>query len=203
MRTQTSFVGAYFLALFLFPFLPAQAAAPPAIKVDTKNLAVTVEPAACRWSAQVKGSEMQMNNVHFLPGDDPSGWTVTNSVNRNDSNTLGAFETVTLRGKKAGQLDFEYRISVSKTNTDILVSLGRTNNTGKPVEVGEMDYFVSSDARLGGTVDAWISLGTHSRNRDEYELGPVINLITPKSYEVNQVVQASNTGNSLLIGQQF
>src|ERR1039458_1777747 len=115
---------------------------------------------------------MQINNVYFLPGDDPAGWTVTSTINNNDASRFGAFSTVTLRGKKAGQLDFEYQLSVSKQTTDIIVSLSRTNNTGKPVEIGDMDYFVSGDARLGGTVEGWISLGTHSRNRDEYELWP-------------------------------
>jgi hypothetical protein len=170
------------------------------IKVDTKNLLVVVDPAACRWSVQVKGTPMQMNDIYFLPGDDPSGWRISSAVNKTDDNKFGSFITVTLQGKKPGQLDFQYRISVSKTGNDILVSLGRTNNTGKPVDVGDINYFVSRDTRLGGTEDSWISLGTHSRNRDEYELLPVINMITPKSYEVNQVVQASNTGNSLLIG---
>ena len=63
-----------------------------------------------------------------------------------------------------------------------------------------MDYFVSSDARLGGTTDKWITLGTQSRNRDYYDLWPVINLITPKTYAVNHVVRDSDTGNSLLMG---
>jgi hypothetical protein len=107
---------------------------------------------------------------------------------------------VTLRGRKPGQLDFEYQISVGKTGNDILVSLGRTNKTGKAVDIGDMDYFVSDDARLGGTADKWIALGTHSRNRDLYELAAVINLITPKMYAVNHVVRDSDTGNSLLIG---
>jgi hypothetical protein len=63
-----------------------------------------------------------------------------------------------------------------------------------------MDYFVSTDARLGGATDKWISMGTHSRNRDLYDLLAVVNMITPKSYEVNQVVSDSDTGNSLLMG---
>ena len=185
-------------ALVLLPFQPANAATP--IKVDAKNLLVTVDATACRWSAEVKGTPMRLNDVYFLPGNDPSGWTVASSVNNNDSNNLGSFVTVTLRGKKPGQLDFEYQISVSKTNDDILVSLGRTNNTGKTVDVGEIDYFASGDARLGGTTDKWISMGTHSRNRDLYDLLAVVNMITPKSYEVNQVVSDSDTGNSLLMG---
>jgi len=63
-----------------------------------------------------------------------------------------------------------------------------------------MDYFVSNDARLGGTVDKWITLGTCSRNRDYYDLWSVINLTTPKTYMVNHVVRDSDTGNSLLMG---
>jgi hypothetical protein len=199
MHSKPSLRVAGFLVTFiLLPFLPTDAATP--IKIDTKSLLVTVDAAACRWSAEVKGTPMRLNNIHFLPGDDPSGWSVTPSVNNNDSNNLGSFSTVTLRGRKPGQLDFEYQISVSKTGNDILVSLGRTNKTGKAVDLGDMDYFVSDDARLGGTTDKWIALGTHSRNRDLYELAAVINLITPKMYAVNHVVRDSDTGNSLLIG---
>ena len=189
---------ALLVAIMLSRCLSIGAAAP--INVDTKTLAVTVDPTACRWSAAVKGTPMQINDVYFLPGDDASGWTVTSAVNQNDTNNLGSFVTVTLRGKKAGQLDFEYRLSVSKTNNDILVSLGRTNNTGKEVDIDDMDYFVSGDARLGSTSDRWISLGTQSRNRDYYDLWAVINLNTPKTYAVNHVVQDSDTGNSLLMG---
>ena len=138
--------------------LPLNAAETP-IKVETQNLALSVDPAACRWSAQVKGSRMRLNDVRFLPGDDPSGWSVTSSVNNNDSSNFGSFVTVTLRGKKPGQLDFEYQVSASKNSNDILVSLGRSNSTSKPVDVGDMDYFISDDARLGGTTDRWISLG--------------------------------------------
>jgi hypothetical protein len=54
------------------------------------------------------------------------------------------------------------------------VSLGQSNNTGKVVDIEDMDYFVSSDARLGGTTDKWIALGTQSHNRDYYELWAVI-----------------------------
>ena len=190
MHSKRGFRAAGLLVTFiLLPILPAEA--PTAIKIDTKSLLVTVDAAACRWSAEVKGTPMRLNNVHFLPGDDPSGWTVTPSVNNNDSNNLGSFSTVTLRGRKPGQLDFEYQISVSKTGNDILVSLGRTNKTGKAVDLGDMDYFVSDDARLGGATDKWIALGTHSRNRDLYELAAVINLITPKTYAVNHVVRDS------------
>ena len=190
MPTKTDLLPVgLFLAVVLLPFLPANAAT--AIKVDTKNLIVTVDAAACRWSAEVKGTPMRLNDVYFLPGDDPSGWKVTSSVSNN---------AVTLRGKKPGHLDFEYQISVTRTGNDILVSLGRSNSTGKAIDLDDMDYFVSRDARLGGTTDKWITLGTQSRNRDYYELWPVINLITPKTYAVNHVVRDSDTGNSLLLG---
>jgi hypothetical protein len=170
------------------------------IRLDTKNLLVSVDPNTCRWSAEVKGTAMQMNDIYFLPGDDPSGWKVASSVDKDDSNNLGSFMTVTLVGTKPGQLDFNYKISVSKTNNDIIVSLGRSNNTGKSVDIQDMEYFVSSDARLGSTTDRWISLGTQSQNRELYELWPVINLITPRLYIVNHVIKDSDTDNSLLMG---
>src|SRR5665811_296367 len=121
MRNTTG-VRAFLLPLFVI----VGAAAP--ITVDTKSLLVSVDAATCRWSAEVKGTPMRLNHVHFLPGDDPSGWTVVSSVNQDDSNKSGSFVTVTLRCKKAGQLDFEYQISVSKTSNDILVNLGRSND---------------------------------------------------------------------------
>jgi hypothetical protein len=184
--------------VILFSCLPMGAAAP--IKVDTKSLLVTVDATNCRWSAEVKGTPMRMNDVYVLPGDDPSGWKVTNSVNNADSNNLGTFVTVTLHGTKPGQLDFDYHISASKTGNDILVSLDRANKTGKDINLGDMDYFVSIDARLGGTIDKWVTLGTQSRNRDYYELWTVVNMITPKTYAVNHVVKDMDTGNSLLMG---
>lgn len=170
------------------------------IVVSTKNLQVNIDATTCRWSAKVIGTHMQINDVYFLPGDDPSGWKVVSSVNNDDSNNLGSFVTVTLKGTKPGKLDFDYEISVSKNNNDIIVSLGRTNNTGMPVDIEDMDYFVSSDARLGSTIDRWISLGTQSQNRELYDLWSVINLITPRMYIVNHVVRDSDTGNSLLMG---
>src|SRR5271157_2719574 len=94
MRTTTG------ICVFITSFLPLNAAVAP-IKVETQNLLVSVDPAACRWSAQVKGSAMRLNDVHFLPGDDPSGWVVRSSVNNNDSSTFGSFVTVTLRGSEA------------------------------------------------------------------------------------------------------
>ena len=159
------------------------------IKVVTKNIAVTVDVTNCRWSAKVKGTAMQMNDLFFLPGDDPSGWNVTSSVKKDDSNKLGSFVTVKLHGTKPGQLDFDYQISVSQNYNDIIVSLGRTNTTGKSVDLQDMDYFVSNDARLGSTIDRWISLGTQSQNRELYDLWPVINLITPRMYIMNHVIR--------------
>jgi hypothetical protein len=147
-KTNVRAVG-LFAALALLQFQPAKAATP--IKIDARNLLVTVDATACRWSAEVKGTPMRLNNLYFLPGDDPSGWTVTSSVNNNDSNNLGSFATVTLRGKKPGQLDFEYRVSVSKTENDILVSLGRTNKTAKAVDLGDMDYFENVYHVIGHT----------------------------------------------------
>jgi len=192
-------LGAMGVAILgLLPLAPAAPARP--IRIETKNLLILVDARTCHWSAEVKGTPMRLNDVYFLPGDDPSGWKVTSSVNSDDASDLGSFVTVTLRGKKPGQLDFDYRVSASKFGNDILVSLGRSNGTGKPVDVGDVDYFVSPDARLGGTADKWITLGTHSRNRDLYELLAVINLITPKTYEVNHVVRDADTGNSLLMG---
>jgi hypothetical protein len=197
MKTMTS-VLLLLSFIILSPLLPAGAATP--ILVETRSLRVSVDPPTCRWSAQVKGSPMQLNDVYFLPNDDPSGWTVRSSVNNNDAGSLGSFVTVTLHGTKPGQLDFDYQISVSKTAPDIFVSLGRANNTGKPVDLGGMDYFVSGDAWLGGSTDKWISLGTHSRNRDYYDLWSVLHLITPRMYAVNQVVRDANSGNTLLMG---
>lgn len=170
------------------------------IRVDTQNFSLSVDPIGCRWSARAKASTTVLNNVHFLPHDDPSGWKVASSLNKDDNNKFGSFVTVTLRGTKSGELDFEHRISVAKTGNDILISLSRSNRTGRAVDVQDMDYFVCSDARLGGTTDQWISMGTPSRNRDYYELLPVQEMATPKTYAVNQVVRDADTGNSLLMG---
>lgn len=199
MNTKIRILISLLMAFITLCQPPLVGAAPP-IRVDTRNLLVLVDATQCRWSAEVKGTTMQLNEVHFLPGDDPSGWTVASSVNNEDANNFGSFVTVTLHGTKPGQLDFDYQISVSKTGNDILVSLGRSNNTGKAADIGDMDYFVSGDARLGGTADKWITLGTQSRNRDYYELWSVINLIVPKTYAVNHVVRDSDTGNGLLLG---
>src|ERR1039457_7447216 len=72
-------VPAALFIVMLFRCLPMGAA--PPIRVDTRNLLVSVDPSVCRWSAGGKGSPMQLNDVYFLPGDDASGWKVTSSVN--------------------------------------------------------------------------------------------------------------------------
>jgi hypothetical protein len=190
-----------FPSLFLILICPgALAGAEALITVDTQNLLLSVDPTTCRWSAEVKGTPMRLNDVYFLPDNDPSGWKVASSVDKDDANNLGSFVTVTLRGTKPGRLDFDYRISASKTGNDILVSLGRSNNTGKAADIGDMDYFVSNDARLGGTTEKWISLGARSLNEEYYDLTWIADLVTPTTYQVNQVVKNIDTGNSLLMG---
>lgn len=78
------------ICVFLALFFPLNAAETP-IRVETQTLLVSVDAAACHWSAQVKGTEMRLNDVHFLPGDDPSDWSVASSVNDNDSSNFGSF----------------------------------------------------------------------------------------------------------------
>jgi len=104
------------IGVCVFLLLPLMGAETP-IKVETRNLVLAVDPGACRWSAQVKGSAMQLNDVHFLPGDDASGWTVTPSVNNNDTSSLGSFVTVTLRGKKADNWISSTRSPPARTTT--------------------------------------------------------------------------------------
>ena len=100
MRTPTSASVSVLIAFITVSHsLPGQAA--PPINVDTKNLLVQVDADNGRWSAQVKGTPMQLNDVHFLPGDDASGWTITSAVNNNDANIYGSFVTVTLQRDQA------------------------------------------------------------------------------------------------------
>lgn len=87
--------------------------------VNTRNLEVTVDGNTCRWSAKVKGTEMQINDVYFLPGNNPSGWKVESNVNNADLNKYGSFVTVNLHGTKPGELDFDYQISVSKSGNAV------------------------------------------------------------------------------------
>jgi len=158
------------------------------IKIETKKLNVSVHAHGCRWSVELKHSEIQRNNVYFLPNDDPSGWRVVGTVNHNDSADLGSFVTVTLHGTRPGFLDLEYKISIGTTGNNLLMILGRSNRTGKPVDMEDTNYFVLAGARLGGKTDRRTSLRKHSRKRNYCELWPVECLIVPKLYEVNHVV---------------
>ncbi|MGD1083700.1 MAG: hypothetical protein ABSA47_03000, partial [Verrucomicrobiota bacterium] len=103
MKTTTPVRVSLLFALLTLGHSPPAKAAPP-INVDTPNLQLHVDADNARWSAEVKGTPMRLNEVHFLPGDDPSGWTITSTVNNNDTNTFGSFVTVALRGTKPGQL---------------------------------------------------------------------------------------------------
>lgn len=103
--------------------------------IDQQQLRIDVDVINCRWSARLKGTKVSMNNAYFLPGNDPSGWKVISSINNDDKNDLGDFVTVTLRGKKPGELDFNYQVSVSKSGHDMIISLGRSNNTGHSIDV--------------------------------------------------------------------
>lgn len=191
-----------FVLIIISQSVSAQSSTRPTqrpIVVNTKNLQVTVNANTLRWSAQIKGTAMQINDIHFLK-DDPAGWKITSTVINNDVNKLGSYTTIKLHGTKAGQLDFDYQISASKTNNDLIVSLGEANHTKKNINITDLDYFISDDAQIGGATSNWVTLGTYDRNRSLYELNAVINLITPKLYEVNHVVRDSTTGNSLLMG---
>jgi hypothetical protein len=55
---------------------PLPLVAAPPITVAMRNFRVAVNDATCRWWVYVKGIPMRMNDVHFLPGDDPSGWSM-------------------------------------------------------------------------------------------------------------------------------
>jgi len=50
-------------------------AAETPLRVETQNLLVTVDARRVPLVRTGQGSAMQVNDVHFLPGDDPSGWT--------------------------------------------------------------------------------------------------------------------------------
>ena len=49
------------------PALPMGAAP---VRVDTQNVLLSVDATNGRWSAEIKGTPMQLNEVYFLPGDD-------------------------------------------------------------------------------------------------------------------------------------
>jgi len=168
--------------------------------IDQQQLRMEVDVINCRWSAHLKGTKVAIHNAYFLPGNDPSGWEVISSINNDDKNGLGNFVTVTLRGKKPGELDFNYQVSVSKSGNDIIISLGRSNNTGHSVDVTDMDCFVSDNVSLEGTHDQWITFGAHSIFHDYYDLIPVNTLKEPGMYESSHLVRNQKTGNVVLMG---
>ena len=170
------------------------------LTLEGERIRVDVDEANCRWSARLKGSPLSLKDVYFLPGDNPAGWTVKAASNENDYNPLGRFETVTLHGTKPGELDFDYQISVNKFTSDIIVSLGRANHTGKTVHVGDMDYMVVPDARLGGTSDQWMTFGTSSSYKARYKLTSVNDITTNLIYETEQLARNRRTGAVILMG---
>ncbi len=203
-----AYFGTTVLLMCWMPLLCA-AAAPETIALEGERIAVKVDVKNCRWSAELKGTDVKLNKVHFLGDDNPAGWTVTATVNRNDVNPLGAFETVTLHGVYAGRLDFDYHISASKRGNDIVVRLDRANHTDAAVEIRDMDGLVVDDARLGGTNDKWQSFGVRSSYSEYYDLTPVKNfpmedwveyLRPQKMYQVCHLVRNTDTGSDILMG---
>jgi len=181
------------------------AASAEILTVEQQQLLIQVDLKNALWSAHLKGTEVRLNNVSFLRGDDAAGWTITHEVNDDDSNALGTFVTVTLRGTKPGELDFDYRLSVSKTSGDILLQMGQTNRTGGPVELEEMDCMVVGDARVGGTIDRWLSFGVKSLFDEYYDLTLVKDFddatdTGKKMYEVCHLVRHVDTSDVILLG---
>jgi len=175
------------------------------LTVDQQQLVVRFDLQNARWSAQRKGTEICLNEVSFVVGDDPAGWTFTHVINQDDHNGFGDFVTVTLHGTKPGELDLDFHLSVSKTGPDILVQLDRTNRTAGPVEIGDMDYLVAADARLGGTTDRWLSFGVKSLFNEYYDLTPVSDFgddpeTSKRMYEVCHLVRHVDTGGVILMG---
>ena len=173
---------------------------PEKISVEGKQLLVKIDTKTCRWSAELKGTDVKLHDIYFLEGDNPEGWTVTATVSQNDEGALGSFETVTLHGTQKGKLDFYYHISVSKTGNDIIVSLDRANHTGVPSEIKDMDYLVADNAQLGGTTDKWLTFGVHSRWEPYYKLTSVPNLKERNRYEVCFLARNSENSQTILMG---
>jgi hypothetical protein len=83
------------------------------ITLDEQNIVVKIDTPNGRWSAELKGNDVKIDDICFLEGDNPNGWKITATVNRNDTSTLGNFETVTLHGRLL-TVDF-----TTKTNKDV------------------------------------------------------------------------------------
>ena len=195
----------FLLFLILASIRTGGTAAVEVLTLEQQQLLVRIAVDEARWSARLKGTEVELNDVSFLPSSDVSNWEITHEVNSDDSNSLGSFVTVTLHGTKLGELDFDYRLSVSKTGHDIVVQLGRTNRTGRPVEIKDMDCMVVGDARLPGTIDRWLSFGVKSLFDEYHDLTPVSDFgDTPetagKAYEVCHLVRHVDTGDVILMG---
>ncbi len=191
-----------FLVAFLSGRTPASA---EMLTIDQQRLLVQVDVQNARWSARLKGTEVRLSGISFLPGDDATGWSITHEVSDDDSNSLGSFVTITLHGNKPGELDFDYHISVSKTGNDIVVQLDRANRTGGSIDVEDMDYMVVGDARLGGTNDQWLSFGIKSLFDEYHDLTLVSDFgDTPETskrmYEVAHLVRHDKTGDVILMG---
>ena len=170
------------------------------VDLNQHKLKVTVDMTNCRWSAFLKQTKVAIKNAYFLPGNDPTGWKVVSSVNYDDKNDLGNFVTVTLRGSKTGESDFIYQISVSKSGNDIIISHGRSNDTGHSIDINDLDYFISDNTILEGTNNQWITFGAHSKFNEYYELIPVNALTKPAMYESSHLVRNQSTGNVILMG---
>lgn len=173
------------------------------VQVDQQSLKVQVDPDRCAWSAELKGTEVSLGEVHFLT--DTAGWTITRQVKENDLPGFGGFTTVTLHGVKPGEMDFDYHISVSKTGSDIIVSLDRTNNTGGAVKLGNMDYLIAPRVRMEDGPEKWTSLGVKSLYYAYYDLGDVANFgpgpdSNARMYEIAQVVRHGDNGHTILMG---
>ena len=192
------------ILFFVATLTSAEVASAEMVTVEQRRLLVRVDVQKARWSAQLKGTEVRLGDISFLP-DDGAGWSITHEVDNDESSPLGAFVTVTLRGTKPGELEFDYRLSVSKTGNDIVVQLGRANRTGETIKIDDMDYLVVNDAQLGGTIDRWLSFGVKSLFDEYHDLTLVKDFgdspeTSKRMYEVCHLVRHAETGNVILMG---
>ena len=86
-----------------------------------------------------------------------------------------------------------------------MVQLGRTNRTGGPIDVADMDCMVVDDARLGGTIDRWLSFGVKSLFDEYHDLTLVKDFgdtsdTSKRMYEVCHLVRHAETGGVILMG---